>query len=236
LPHPAHIEAEVRALLGRRTGPLRGKRVVVTAAGTHEPLDPVRFIGNRSSGRMGYALATEARDRGAAVTLISGPSALEPPTALSFVPVETALEMQAAVLHACAGADLLIMAAAVADFRPAAAAEQKIKKGDSEGITVELVRNPDILGELADRSDLFKVGFAAETEHLIANATAKLGRKRLDLLVANDAVASIGSTDSQVTLLDAAGGVTRLPRQPKGQSAAAILDAITATMNSQRGL
>jgi len=226
LPPPATIEAEARALLGRRTGALRGRRVVVTAAGTHEPIDPVRFIGNRSSGRMGYAIAEAARDRGAAVTLISGPSALAPPAALDLVRVETALEMRVAVQRACEGADLLIMAAAVADFRPAQAAVQKIKKGNDEGITLELVRNPDILGELAARRDLFKVGFAAETENLLANAAAKLDRKNLDLLVANDAVASIGSDDSQITLLDAAGNVETLPRQPKARSAEAILDAV----------
>jgi phosphopantothenoylcysteine decarboxylase/phosphopantothenate--cysteine ligase len=230
LPPPATIEAEARFLLGRRGGPLRDKRVVVTAAGTHEPIDPVRFIGNRSSGRMGYAIAEAARDRGAQVTLISGPSALPPPAATELVRVETALEMRAAVQRACEGADLLIMAAAVADFRPAQASEQKIKKGEDEGITLSLVRNPDILGELAARRDLFKVGFAAETENLLANAADKLRRKGLDLLVANDAVASIGSDDSQITLLDEAGGVETLPRQPKERSAEAILDAVIQRM------
>lgn len=222
LPEPEEIEAELRALLGRQSGPLRGRRVVVTAGGTHEPIDPVRFIGNRSSGRMGYALAAAARDAGAQVTLISAPTALPPPHAVAVVSVETALEMQAAVEQALDGADLLIMAAAVADFRPAERAGQKIKKGADETLDLRLVRNPDILAGLAGRRDLIKIGFAAETQHLLDNARAKLEEKGLDLIVANDAVTSIGSAQSQVTLLDAA-GATPLPLQPKEQTAAAIL-------------
>lgn len=236
LPTVERIESEARALLGRQTGALRGRRVVVTAAGTHEPIDPVRFIGNRSSGRMGYALAVEARDLGADVTLISGPSALASPSAVQFVPVETALEMRDAVQAACEQADLLIMAAAVADFRPAEQAVQKIKKSGDEGLTLHLARNPDILGELADRRDLFKVGFAAETENLLANAGDKLVRKGLDLLVANDAVASIGSVESQITLLDREGGVETLPLQSKDQNAAAILAAALRRMDKVENL
>jgi phosphopantothenoylcysteine decarboxylase/phosphopantothenate--cysteine ligase len=225
LPDVATIEGELRALLGRTSGPLRGRRVVVTAGGTHEPIDPVRFIGNRSSGRMGYALATEARDRGASVTLISGPSALPPPAAVQLVRVETALEMQNAVHAAIVGADLLIMNAAVADFRPAELSEQKIKKGDDEGIALTLVRNPDILAGLAAQRELVKVGFAAETQHLETYAREKLARKGLDLIVANEATASIGAEDIQATLLSEE-DVERLPLQPKEQAAATILDAI----------
>jgi phosphopantothenoylcysteine decarboxylase/phosphopantothenate--cysteine ligase len=222
MPEAPVLAAEIRALLGRSAGPLRGRTVVVTAAGTHEPIDPVRFVGNRSSGLMGYTIAAEARDLGAAVRLISGPSPLDPPPALTFVRVETALQMRDAVYAAIEGADLLIMAAAVADFRPAEQATRKIKKSDDEAITLHLVRNPDILGSLATRRELLKVGFAAETHELLAHARDKLERKGLDLIVANDAVSSIGHDESQVTLIDAS-GATQLPRQPKAQTAAAIL-------------
>jgi phosphopantothenoylcysteine decarboxylase/phosphopantothenate--cysteine ligase len=225
LPEPAAIEGELRALLGRAAGPLRGRRVVVSAGGTHEPIDPVRFVGNRASGRMGFALAAEARDRGAHVTLIAGPTALPPPAAVELVRVETALELRDAVYAAVDGADLLIMNAAVADFRPAVLSSEKIKKGDDEELIVRLVRNPDILAGLADRRDFVKVGFAAETNDLVEYARSKLDRKGLDMIVANEAVASIGGEDIQVTLLDA-GGAETLPRQPKEQAAAAIVDAV----------
>ncbi len=218
------IDGALRALLGRN-GPFAGKHVVISAAGTHEPIDPVRYIGNRSSGLMGYALASEARDRGAQVTLISGPSALTPPAAVTFVPVETALHMQAAVEQALGTADLLIMAAAVADFRPASRAEQKIKKGDRDDFTLTLVRNPDILGGLAQVRSCIKVGFAAETQDIEAYARDKLVRKGLDLIVANEAVASIGAAESQVTILDHR-GLTPLPQLPKAAVAAAILDDV----------
>jgi len=222
MPEVDTIEAHLRALLGRRGGPLRGRRVVVTAGGTHEPLDPVRFIGNRASGRMGYALACEARDLGAQVTLINGPTSLPPPAALDVIPIETALELRDAVHTAIDGADLLIMNAAVADFRPAEQSGHKIKKGDDEELVVRLVRNPDILAGLAARRDLIKVGFAAETQDLIAYARSKLDRKGLDLIVANEAVASIGQEEIQVLLLDGK-SVQQLPRQPKAQAAAAII-------------
>jgi phosphopantothenoylcysteine decarboxylase/phosphopantothenate--cysteine ligase len=225
MPEPAAIEAHVRALLGRTSGPLRGRRVVVSAGGTHEPIDPVRFVGNRASGRMGFALASEARDRGAAVVLVAGPTALPPPQGVELVRVETALEMRDAVLAAIGGADLLIMNAAVADFRPAEISGEKIKKGDDEELIVRLVRNPDILASIAERRELIKVGFAAETMHVLDYARSKLDRKGLDMIVANEAVASIGSQEIQVTLVDAQ-GVDALPRLPKAQAAAAILDSI----------
>lgn len=227
LPEPAIIEGELRALLGRHNGPIRGRHVVVTAGGTHEPIDPVRFVGNRSSGLMGYALAACARDLGAMVTLISGPTALTQPAAVQFVRVETALQMRDAVQQACTHADILIMNAAVADYRPEQATEQKIKKSGTAGLALHLVPNPDILGELAHRHDIFKVGFAAETQDLIENASTKLARKGLHMIVANEAVASIGQPEIQVTLLDADGSATPLPRHPKPQMAAIILDAIT---------
>ena len=222
LPEAAEIDAELRALLGRTAGPLRGRRVVVTAGGTHEPLDPVRFIGNRASGRMGYALAAESRDLGARVTLISGPASEPPPPAVDLIRVETALELRDAVEAAIDGADLLIMNAAVADFRPAELSERKIKKGDDEELVVRLVRNPDILAGLAARRELIKVGFAAETQNLLEYARSKLERKGLDLIVANEAVASIGSEEIQVTLLDGE-TIQQLPQQPKQRAAAAII-------------
>jgi phosphopantothenoylcysteine decarboxylase/phosphopantothenate--cysteine ligase len=225
LPEPAIIEAEIRALLGRTCGPLRGRRVVVTAGGTHEPIDPVRFIGNRASGRMGYAIAAAARDRGASVTLISGPATAQPPPAVTLIRVETALDMQHEVVSAIASADLLIMNAAVADFRPATASEHKIKKGDDEELTIRLVRNPDILASIAHRRDLVKIGFAAETHDLLTYAREKLERKGLDMIVANEAVASIGAEDIQMILIDAQ-GVERLPQLPKPVAAERLLDAI----------
>ncbi|MFL5805992.1 MAG: bifunctional phosphopantothenoylcysteine decarboxylase/phosphopantothenate--cysteine ligase CoaBC [Roseiflexaceae bacterium] len=222
MPEVPEIEAQLRAVLGRRAGALRGRRVVVTAGGTHEPLDPVRFIGNRASGRMGYALAREARDLGAHVTLISGPTSLPPPAALDVIQIETALELRDAVYTAIDGADLLIMNAAVADFRPAELSPRKIKKGDDEELLVRFVRNPDILASLAARRDLIKVGFAAETQDLIAYARSKLERKGLDLIIANEAIASIGHEEIQVMLLDGE-SVQQLPRQPKARAAAAII-------------
>jgi phosphopantothenoylcysteine decarboxylase/phosphopantothenate--cysteine ligase len=225
LPEIATIEGELRALLGRARGPLRGRRVVVSAGGTHEPLDPVRYIGNRASGRMGFALASAARDYGARVVLIAGPTALPPPPAVELVRVETALQLRDAVHAAIDGADLLIMNAAVADFRPAELSSVKIKKGDDEELIVRLVRNPDILAGLAARRDLIKVGFAAETNDLVAYAQSKLDRKGLDLIVANEAVASIGHDDIQVALVDAH-GVETLPRQPKELAAQAVIDSI----------
>ncbi|MFQ3630042.1 bifunctional phosphopantothenoylcysteine decarboxylase/phosphopantothenate--cysteine ligase CoaBC [Roseiflexus sp.] len=232
LPEPSIIEAEIRALLGRTSGPLRGRRVVVTAGGTHEPIDPVRFIGNRASGRMGYAIAAAARDRGASVTLISGPATVQPPAAVTLVRAETAIEMQREVESAIVDADLLIMNAAVADFRPAVAAGHKIKKGDDEELTIRLVRNPDILASIAHRRDLVKIGFAAETHDLLTYARDKLERKGLDMIVANEAVASIGAEDIQLILIDAQ-GVERLPLLPKIAAADILLDTIVERFSAR---
>jgi phosphopantothenoylcysteine decarboxylase/phosphopantothenate--cysteine ligase len=225
LPEPATIEAEIRALLGRIHGPLRGRHVVVTAGGTHEPLDPVRFIGNRSSGQMGYAIAREARDRGARVTLISGPVALTPPPAVDVVHVETAAAMHDAVHAAVPDADLLIMNAAVADFRPISSADQKIKKGNDPTLTIELTKNPDILASIAEQRHLVKIGFAAETNDLLTYASDKLRRKGIDMIVANDATSSIGTATIQITLLDHA-GAEALPRMAKADAANLLIDAI----------
>jgi phosphopantothenoylcysteine decarboxylase/phosphopantothenate--cysteine ligase len=174
---------------------------------------------------MGYALAEAARDEGAVVTLISGPVALPPPAAVGVVPVETAAEMQAAVEAATADADVLIMAAAVADYRPAQAAEQKIKKGQPM-LTLVLERTTDILQTLAGRDDLLRVGFAAETENLAAAAQDKLRRKNLDMIVANDAVAAIGAPASSVTVFDSNGLARELPYAAKPDVAHGLIDVI----------
>jgi phosphopantothenoylcysteine decarboxylase/phosphopantothenate--cysteine ligase len=222
------VEAAAGLLTGR--GALAGRHIVVTSGGTQEPLDPVRFIGNRSSGKMGAALAAAALARGARVTYIAGPTAAEAPATAATVRVTTALEMQAAVEAATRVADALIMAAAVADYRPRVVAEQKIKK-QGDAMTVELVKNPDIVAAL-DRPGLIKIGFAAETTDLIENARGKLAAKGLALIAANDAVSSIGADDSAVTLIAADGAVTPLPPQSKAATAAAILDRLTALLTS----
>ncbi|MCA9834738.1 MAG: bifunctional phosphopantothenoylcysteine decarboxylase/phosphopantothenate--cysteine ligase CoaBC [Thermomicrobiales bacterium] len=192
--------AEARCVLGAG-GVLNGKRIVITSGGTHEPIDPVRFIGNGSSGAMGNALAQAAMDAGAEVTLIAGPTVATLPIGVTPVRITTALEMQSAVQAAIVDADALIMAAAVADFRPAHPSEHKLKKNPDENTQqLELVKNPDIIAGIS-QPGLVKVGFAAETDDLIANATQKLQAKGLDLIVANDAVATIGASHSQATLL-----------------------------------
>ena len=215
-----------------RSGPLAGRRVVVTAGGTREPLDPIRYLGNRSSGRMGYALARAARDRGAQVTLVS--TIREPaPFGAELAPVETAEQMRDAVLALLPDADVLLMAAAVADYCPATASEQKIKKGEGS-LSVDLVRTPDILAEVSEVrcTDQVIVGFAAETENLVDNARDKLRRKRLDLIVANDARKAMGSATNQVTLLDAQGSVDELPELSKAEVAEHILDRIDVLLAS----
>jgi phosphopantothenoylcysteine decarboxylase/phosphopantothenate--cysteine ligase len=228
LPEPHTLEGELRAMIGRAQGALRGRRVVISAGGTREPIDPVRYVGNRSSGQMGYALAAQARDMGATVTLVSGPTALTPPAAVTTVQVETARQMQAALEAATAEADILIMNAAVADFRPETSVEHKIKKQPGQsGITLAMVTNPDIIAGFATRRDLFKVGFAAETDDLLANAQSKLERKGLDMIVANDAVASIGMPTIAMTVIDHT-GATQLERRPKGEAAAALVTEIIA--------
>jgi len=226
---PAEIVNWARIILGRG-GPLAGQRVVVTTGGTREPIDPVRFIGNHSSGKMGYALALAARDRGAKVTLVSAPTALPAPTGVQLVAVQTAQEMRQAVLSALPESDALIMAAAVADYRPAVAVAHKLKKGKT-GLELELVRTPDILAEVAtQRAELgwprVVVGFAAETQDLVTNAQAKLKAKRLDLMVANDARQAMGADVNQVILLDASGGVEELPLLPKDEVAERVMDRV----------
>ena len=224
----AIVEALLTALTARRD--LAGQRVVVTAGPTREPIDPVRYISNRSSGRMGYALAAAAARRGAQVTLVSGPTALMPPPVAAFVPVQTAEDMREAVLHHASGAAIVIKAAAVADYRVRQAAAQKIK--GKRDLTLDLVPNPDILAEVAARgTGAFIVGFAAETNDVAANARAKLEAKGIDLLVANDVSRrDIGfdAEDNEVLLIDRWGGARPLPRMPKAAVADAILDEILA--------
>jgi phosphopantothenoylcysteine decarboxylase/phosphopantothenate--cysteine ligase len=230
---PEEIVSAARVVLGRH-GDLAGWRVVVTAGGTREAIDPVRFVSNHSSGKMGYAVAIAARDRGAAVTLITT-AALPDPFGMEVLHLDSAEQMLAAVLEATREADVLIMAAAVADFRPGTVAEQKIKKkGETEGLTLELVRNPDILAEVAAQKAAghgprLSVGFAAETEDLLANAKGKLARKKLDLIVANDVTASdagFAVDTNRVTLVGADGSIEALPLLSKVEVAERILDVI----------
>jgi len=243
-PETATILGYVRRLLGRE-GELEGRHVVVTAGGSQEPIDPVRFIGNRSSGRMGFALAEEARDRGAEVLLIAGAVSVAAPAGIELRHAHTALEMQAAVREAAAGADVLVMAAAVADYRVERPAAHKIKKGSAAenadgSLTLRLVRNPDILAELADMpgiQGLVRVGFAAETADLAANAASKLAQKRLDLLVANDVSktgSGFGTTTNEVAILHAGGRIEHLSLQPKTAVAAAIWDRITPLLRARQ--
>lgn len=219
LPEPLTLMGHIRRILGR-SGVLAGRKVVVSAGGTREAIDPVRFVTNRSSGRQGYALAQAALDAGAAdVVLVSAARELPVPTGSSLVQVESAESMLAAVLEHTRDADLLMMAAAVADFRPAAAAEQKIKKKDdpAAGLILELVRTPDILMQVKQQREQsgfprVVVGFAAESENLLDNARAKLEHKGLDLLVANDITAPDAGFEvetNRVIILDRSGGQQR---------------------------
>ena len=214
-------------------GPLAGRRVVVTAGATHEPIDPVRFLGNRSSGKMGVAIAAEALARGADVTLVLGPARVRPPTGVGVVEVGTAEEMRAAV-RAHADADVIVMAAAVADFRPKRPADRKLKK--DHGVP-ELVLEPtvDILAELGarKRADQVVVGFAAETERVREHAASKLAAKQVDLMVANDvsAVDSGFSVDTnRVIVLDAAGSVEELPLLTKDSLADWLLERVAGLL------
>ncbi len=229
LPEVDHIVEALLSLLHPQRD-LASDRVLVTAGPTREPLDPVRYISNRSSGKMGYGLAIAARRRGAAVTLVSGPTALTPPPGVVFVPVQTAEEMREAVLQHLAGATIVVKAAAVADYR-ARRAEATKMKGKHE-VSLELVPNPDILAEVAARqTGAFIVGFAAETHEVAANARAKLAAKGIDLLVANDvSQQGIGfnAEDNQVLLIDRWGGERALPRMPKVAVADAILSHVLA--------
>jgi len=214
-------------------GSFADRHIVVTAGGTQEFIDPVRIITNRSSGKMGYALAEAARDRGAKVTLITGPTLLTRPVGVEAIDVCTAEEMLQAVRSAISGADALVMAAAVADYRPRTKAKEKIKKEDA-GLTLELERTPDILSEV--KGDFIRVGFAAESENLVENATQKLRRKNLDLIVANDITAKgsgFGVDSNQVTIIGKDGKAESLPLLPKKEVADKVLDKVAKLLTER---
>lgn len=229
---PLELVAACAAQFGG--GALAGRRVVVSAGPTFEDLDPVRFIGNRSSGRMGYAVAQAARAAGATVTLVSGPVALADPPGIAVQRVRSAQQMRDAVLAAVADADVYIGAAAVADYRPAALAAQKIKK-DRDTFTVELVRNPDILSEVAALPRRpFTVGFAAETDDVLGYARRKLDDKRLDMIAANAVGAGLGfETDDNALTLLWPGGQRELPRASKAALARELIAVIAERLHAR---
>lgn len=225
-------DAIVEAIAARFChGSLAGRRVVVTAGPTREPIDPVRYISNRSSGRMGYAIAEALRDAGAEVTLVSGPVSIGAPEGVGLIRVETATEMAAAVAGALPGTDIFIGAAAVGDYRCAEVAAQKLKKsGDGEGVTIALTQNPDVLAMVAQRDPRpFVVGFAAETESVLDNARAKLVRKRLDMIAANDVSDPQIGFDSDDNALQVLweGGSANLPRAGKQRLARELVAIIS---------
>ena len=224
---PAELLAALPGLMG--AGPLAGRRVVITAGPTFEAIDPVRGLTNRSSGKMGYAVAQAAAESGAEVCLVSGPTCLAAPAGVRRVAVESAAEMREAVLGALP-ADVFIAVAAVADYRVDVAASQKIKKNDT-GLTLNLVENPDILAEVAARSDApFCVGFAAETERLAEHAEAKRRRKRLPLLVGNLAQDTLGQDSAELVLFDDQ-GAHPLPRADKLIQARALISHLVTLLN-----
>ncbi|MCC9742638.1 bifunctional phosphopantothenoylcysteine decarboxylase/phosphopantothenate--cysteine ligase CoaBC [Streptomyces sp. MNU89] len=236
LPDPGEIFEVCRRVLARGAAAaerdLAGRHVVVSAGGTREPLDPVRFLGNRSSGKQGYALARTAVARGARVTLIAAHTHLPDPAGADVVPVGTAVQLREAVLKAAAGADAVVMAAAVADFRPGRYAEGKIKKRDGEEpAPVTLVRNPDVLAEISAeraRPGQIVVGFAAETDDVLANGRAKLDRKGCDLLVVNEVGEgrTFGSEENEAVILGADGTETPVPYGPKEALADTVWDLV----------
>ncbi|MDT0308757.1 bifunctional phosphopantothenoylcysteine decarboxylase/phosphopantothenate--cysteine ligase CoaBC [Streptomyces sp. DSM 44917] len=238
LPDPDAIFELCRRVLARGAAAdaadLAGRHVVISAGGTREPLDPVRYLGNRSSGKQGYALARTAAARGARVTLVAANTALPDPAGAEVVPVGTAEELRTAVLKAAADADAVVMAAAVADFRPASRAANKIKKQEGrDPEPVALVRNPDVLAELSAARPApgqVVVGFAAETDDVLANGRAKLARKGCDLLVVNQVGEGLafGTEENEAVVLDASGGETHVPRGPKEVLADRIWDAVAA--------
>ncbi|MFI6249342.1 bifunctional phosphopantothenoylcysteine decarboxylase/phosphopantothenate--cysteine ligase CoaBC [Streptomyces sp. NPDC051016] len=239
LPDPAEIFEVCRRVLARgvREPDLAGRHVVVSAGGTREPLDPVRFLGNRSSGKQGYALARTAAARGARVTLVAAnTTGLPDPAGVDVVPVGTAVQLREAVLKAAADADAVVMAAAVADFRPAVYVAGKIKKKDGqEPEPIVLVRNPDILAEIsADRARTGQVivGFAAETDDVLANGRTKLARKGCDLLVVNEVGErkTFGSEENEALVLGADGSETPVPHGPKEALADIVWDLVAARL------
>ncbi len=238
LAEPDEIVAAAEAIL-RPEGPLRGQRVLVTAGPTYEDVDPVRFIGNRSSGRMGYAIAAEAARRGAEVTLVTGPTTIEAPAVRQIVKVRSAAQMHEAVMSRAGDMQVVVMAAAVADYSPAARAEQKVAK-DGDTLTLLLRKTPDILGELGQRrvakgGGPLLVGFAAETEDVVAHAMAKRERKHADLIVANDVSRSDAGfdVDSNAVTIVGAEGADALPLQSKSRVASEILTRVERLLTAR---
>ena len=225
LVEPLELLGHISATLGKK-GDLAGRTIVVSAGGTMEPLDPVRVITNHSSGKMGYALAEAIRDRGGSAVLVTAPTALPVPPLVRAVPVKTAQEMCDAVLREVKQADVLIMAAAVADYRPEMEANQKIKKTD-DGLRINLAKTIDILE--AAQGDFLKVGFAAESQNLVENAKDKVKRKNLDLMVANDITepdSGFGTDTNRVTLISRDLEVQELPLLTKYEVSNRILDRV----------
>lgn len=229
------IVERVNAMLDKR-GSLAGVKIVVTAGPTHEPIDPVRFIGNSSSGKMGFAIAADAAMRGAHVTLIAGPTSLRTPPQVQRVNVQTADEMLAAVQSAVTKSDVLIMAAAVADYAPVKESRSKLKKTGA-GLTLALRSTPDILKTLAaPKGKRIHVGFALETDNGLAHAATKLKEKKLDMIVLNAATGvdvAIGGDDNTITIIDKTGSPTQLPRMSKRRCAAAIMDRVAALVKKK---
>ena len=231
LPEPDEILQQAKRLLSNQD--LAGLKILITAGPTTEPIDPVRYISNRSSGKMGYAIARAAARRGADVILVSGPTALTPPTGLSFCPVITAEDMRTSVFENRTGCDMIIKGAAVSDYRPRDCAVQKIKKG-AESLSLELIKNPDILAELGSTTEEFPsvlVGFAAETEDLIVNAEKKLKAKNLDMIVANDVSRKDAGFDTDTNLVKFIyrdGHVDDAPLLTKDKVADLVLDRAKA--------
>jgi phosphopantothenoylcysteine decarboxylase/phosphopantothenate--cysteine ligase len=243
LPDPAEIVEVARRVLHRGIEGLRpdlaGRRMVVSAGGTREALDPVRFLGNRSSGRQGYALAMTAIARGAEVTVVSANVALPDPAGAKVVRVVSADELRAAVLEAATGADAVVMAAAVADFRPVSVSASKIKKAAADPPPLELTRNPDVLAELArpdraGRAAQVIVGFAAETDDVVENGRAKLVAKGADLLVVNEVGTTKGfdTSDNAGIVLGADGTATPVPAGPKAALADVVWDLVSARLRA----
>jgi phosphopantothenoylcysteine decarboxylase / phosphopantothenate---cysteine ligase len=233
LPEITEIMGTIQQVLGRN-GDLKGKRIVITAGGTQEAIDPVRYIGNHSSGKMGYALTEAARDRGAQVILITAPTSLPDPAGVEMVKIKNITQMRDAVVKAVKKTDVLIMSAAGADFIPKITATQKIKKNDA-GLTLELVKAPDILTEIKD-GKFIKVGFKAETQNLVDNARDKLYKTNLDLIVANDVTlegSGFGTDTNKVVIISKDGKQEDLPLMSKREVADKILDRVVKIMKKK---
>ena len=242
LAEPAEIVEAAAAVVEPPASSLTGRRVLVTAGPTYEDIDPVRYVGNRSSGRMGFALAAEARRRGAEVTLVAGPTSVAPPAVNTMIPVRSAAEMHEAVMRVASNADVVIMAAAVADYTPASPADQKVQKSDGP-MTLTLQRTKDILADLGSmRSGLGStgpvlVGFAAETRDVVGSAREKRARKKIDLIVANDVSQPGQGFDADTNAVTIVGedGEDQIPVQSKARIAGIILDRVEQLLRSRAG-